>query len=138
MIHRGEFEDKLNKELLKIVHYNLKTSIRLSLFWKDVKVEQSFNSLGSLFQKVAALNIYERCPYVCLILGNFQVPAMQANISFLQKLRKTYEESILNNILPLPLIKQLVSLCWIWWDISHLPAWFSLMGSALLASSTPG
>lgn len=45
-------------------------------------------------------------------------------ISFLQKLRKTYEESILNIWLPLPLIKQLVSLCWIKWDISHLPAWW--------------
>ena len=27
-----EFENKLTKELLKIVHYNLQTSIRLSLF----------------------------------------------------------------------------------------------------------
>ena len=38
MIHRREFENKLTKELLKIVHYNLQTSVRLSLFSKDVKV----------------------------------------------------------------------------------------------------
>ena len=31
MIHMREFEDKLIKELLKIVHYNLKTSIRLCI-----------------------------------------------------------------------------------------------------------
>ena len=37
MILRRKFEDKLTKELLKIVHYNLQTSIRLSLFSKDVK-----------------------------------------------------------------------------------------------------
>ena len=43
MIHRGEFKDKLNKELLMIVRYNLQTSIRLSLFLKDIKVEQSVN-----------------------------------------------------------------------------------------------
>ena len=79
MIHRGEFKDKLNEELLMIVHYNLQTSICLSLFSKDIKVEQSFNSSGSLFHKLAALNIYECCPYVCLILRNFQVPALQAN-----------------------------------------------------------
>lgn len=45
MIHRGEFKDKLNKELLMIVHYNLETSICLSLFLKDIKVEQSVNSV---------------------------------------------------------------------------------------------
>ena len=59
MIHRQEFEDKLMTELIKIVPYNLQTSIRLSLFSKDVKVEQSFNSgrnSGSLFHKLAALN----------------------------------------------------------------------------------
>ena len=31
MIHRREFEGKLTKELLRIVHYNLKTSIRLCI-----------------------------------------------------------------------------------------------------------
>ena len=31
MIHRREFEDKLTMELLKIAHYNLKTSIRLCI-----------------------------------------------------------------------------------------------------------
>ena len=56
MIHRQEFEDKLTKELIKIVPYNLQTSICLSLFSKDVKVEQSFNSSGKLFHKLAALN----------------------------------------------------------------------------------
>ena len=57
MIHRWEFKDKLNiKELLMIVHYNLQTWIRLSLFSKDIKVEQSINSSGSLFYKLAALN----------------------------------------------------------------------------------
>ena len=39
MIHRREFEDK-TKELLRIVYYNLQTSIGLSLLWKDVKVEK--------------------------------------------------------------------------------------------------
>ena len=67
-----KFEDKLTKELLKIVHYNLQTSI--SLFSKDIKVEQSFSSSGSLFHKLAALaalNINERCLCnICLILGN--------------------------------------------------------------------
>ena len=48
MIHRRELEDKLMKELLKIVYYNLQTSIHLSLFSKDIKVEQSFNSSGAL------------------------------------------------------------------------------------------
>ena len=48
MIHRQELEDKLTKEPLKIVYYNLQTSIHLSLFSKDVKVEQSFNSSGAL------------------------------------------------------------------------------------------
>ena len=48
MIHRRELEDKLTKELLKIVYYNLQTTIHLSLFLKDVKVEQSFNSSGVL------------------------------------------------------------------------------------------
>ena len=33
MIHRREFEDKLTKDLLKIVHFN-----SLKLFSKDVKV----------------------------------------------------------------------------------------------------
>ena len=31
MIHRRELEGKLTKELLRIVHYNLKTSIRLCI-----------------------------------------------------------------------------------------------------------
>ena len=39
-----------------IVHYNLQTSIRLGLFSKVIKVEQSINSSGSLFHKLAALN----------------------------------------------------------------------------------
>ena len=71
-----KFEDKLTKEFLKIVHYNLQTSI--SLFSKDIKVEQSFSSSESLFHKLAAsgtagstehkwaLSVY------CLILGNFK------------------------------------------------------------------
>ena len=64
-----KFDDKLTKELLKIVHFNLQTSI--SLFSKDIKVEQSFSSSGSLFHKLAALNINERCLCnICLILGN--------------------------------------------------------------------
>ena len=49
------------------------TSIRLSLFSKDVKVEQSFSSSGSLFHKLAALNINDRCPCDCLIRGNFKL-----------------------------------------------------------------
>ena len=63
-----KFEDKLTKEFLKIVHYNLQSSI--SLFSKDIKVEQSFSSSESLFHKLAALallaalNINERCPYI--------------------------------------------------------------------------
>ena len=72
MIHRREFDDKLTKEFLMIVHCNLQISIRLILFSKDVKVDQSFNSSGSLFHKLAALDINERCPYDCLILGNFK------------------------------------------------------------------
>ena len=64
-----KFDDKLTKELLKIVHFNLQTSI--SLFSKDIKVEQSFSSSGSVFHKLAALNINERCLCnICLILGN--------------------------------------------------------------------
>lgn len=68
-----KFEDKLTKELLKVVHYNLQGSICLSLFSKDVKVEQSFSSSGSLFHKLAALNLNERrlCN-IWLILGNFK------------------------------------------------------------------
>ena len=72
MIFRRKFEDKLTKKLLKIVHYNLQTSIRLSLFSKDVKATQSFNSWRSLLYKLGALNINERCPYDCLILGYFK------------------------------------------------------------------
>ena len=72
MIHRREFDDKLTKEFLMIVHCNLQISIRLILFSKDVKVDQSFSSSGSLFHKLAALDINERCPYDCLILGNFK------------------------------------------------------------------
>ena len=48
-----EFENKLTKELLKIVHYNLQTSVRLSLFSKDVTVD--FQFLRRLFHKLAAL-----------------------------------------------------------------------------------
>ena len=33
--------------------------------------EQSFNFAGSLFNKLAAQNINERCPYDCFILVNF-------------------------------------------------------------------
>ena len=72
MIFRRKFEDKLTKKLLNIVHYNLQTSIRLSLFSKDVKAMQSFKSWRSLLYKLAALNINERCPYDCLILGYFK------------------------------------------------------------------
>ena len=50
MIHRREFENKLTKELLKIFHYNLQTSVHLSLFSKDVTVDFSF-----IVHKVAAL-----------------------------------------------------------------------------------
>ena len=71
MIFKRKFEDKLTKELIKIVHYNLQTSIRLSLFSKDVKAMQSFNSWRSLLHELAALNITERCPKDCLILGHF-------------------------------------------------------------------
>ena len=46
-----EFEDKLTKEFIKIVPYNLQSSICLSLFSKE-----SFNSSGNLFHKLAALN----------------------------------------------------------------------------------
>ena len=67
MIFRQKFEDKLTKELLKIVHYNLQASIRLSLFSKDVKVVQSFNSSRSLLHELAVLNINERCPYDCFL-----------------------------------------------------------------------
>ena len=48
------------------------TSIRLSLFSKDVKVEQSFNYSGCLFHKLAALNTNYRFPRDCLILGNIK------------------------------------------------------------------
>ena len=41
------------------------------MFSKNVKVEQSFNSSGRLFHKLAALNINDRCRYDCLILGSF-------------------------------------------------------------------
>ena len=54
MIHRRDFENKLTKELLKIVHYNLQTSVRLSLFSKDVTVD-FHNSSRRLFHKLAAL-----------------------------------------------------------------------------------
>ena len=67
MIFRQKFEDKLTKELLKIVHYNLQASIRLSLFSKDVKAVQSFNSSRSLLHELAVLNINERCPYDCFL-----------------------------------------------------------------------
>ena len=72
MIFMRKFEDKLTKKLLKIVHYNLQTSIRLSLFSKDVKAMQSFNSWRFLLHELAALNINERCPKDCLILGHFK------------------------------------------------------------------
>ena len=67
MIFRQKSEDKLTKELLKIVHYNLQASIRLSLFSKDVKAVQSFNSSRSLLHELAVLNINERCPYDCFL-----------------------------------------------------------------------
>ena len=69
MIPRQEFKDKLTKELLNIGHYNLHTSTCLSLFSKDIKVEQSFNYSGSLFHKLTSLNINEHCLYDCLIQG---------------------------------------------------------------------
>ena len=67
MIFRQKFEDKLTKELLKIVHYNLQASIHSSLFSKDVKAVQSFNSSRSLLHELAVLNINERCPYDCFL-----------------------------------------------------------------------
>ena len=67
MIFKRKFEDKLTKELLKIVHYNLQTSIRLSLFSKDVKAVPSFNSSRSLLHELEVLNINERCPYDCFL-----------------------------------------------------------------------
>ena len=71
MIHRREFENKLTKELLKIVHYNLQTSVRLSLFSKDVKV--NFQLLRKIVpQTCSSEPINERCPYDCFILGNFK------------------------------------------------------------------
>ena len=72
MIPRQEFKDKLTTELLNIGHYNLHTSTCLSLFSKDIKVEQSFSYSGSLFYKLTSLNINEHCLYDCLILGNFK------------------------------------------------------------------
>ena len=72
MIPWQEFKDKLTKELLNTGHYNLHTSTCLSLFSKDIKVEQSFNYSGSLFYKLTSLNINEHCLYDCIILGNFK------------------------------------------------------------------
>ena len=67
-----EFENKLTKELLKIVHYNLQTSVRLSLFSKDVTVD--FQFLKKTVPQICSTdwNRYYRCPYDCLILGNFK------------------------------------------------------------------
>ena len=62
MSHRREFKGKLTKELLRILHYNLQTFFLF--FSKEFKVEQSLNSSGSLFHKLAALNINDRCPYM--------------------------------------------------------------------------
>ena len=45
MIHRQEFENKLTKKFLRIVHYNLQTSIRLSLFSKEDVKEACSTSL---------------------------------------------------------------------------------------------
>ena len=72
MIHRREFENKLTKELLKIVHYNLQASVRLSLFSKDVTVD--FQFLRKTVPQTCSTdwNRYYRRPYDCLILGNFK------------------------------------------------------------------
>ena len=71
MIHGREFENKLTKELRKIVHYNLQTSVRLSLFSKDAKVDFQFIR-KTVPQTCSIEPINERCPYDCLILGNFK------------------------------------------------------------------
>ena len=59
-IHRLQFEEQLNKELLKFFYHNNLV----------VNLEQSFNSAGasSLFHKLAACNINEGC----FILGIFR------------------------------------------------------------------
>ena len=45
MIHRREFEDKLSKELLKLVHYNLQTFNSLKFFFKRHQGREVFQLL---------------------------------------------------------------------------------------------
>ena len=72
IVFTGDFSWKSLSQQHNFVAATSRTSIRLSLFSKDVKLEQSLNSSGSLFHKLAALNKKERCPCDCLILGNFK------------------------------------------------------------------
>ena len=51
MIHRREFEDKLTKELLKIVHYHLKTSIRLCMKQNTGKRSKNFTYLFPVYKR---------------------------------------------------------------------------------------
>ena len=87
-----EFENKLTKELLKIVHYNLQTSVRLSLFSKDVTVD--FQFLRKTVPQTCSTdwNRYYRCQYDCLILGNFK---------FLSLLLVPLQQTALNPYKPL-------------------------------------
>ena len=72
VIHRREFENKLTKELLKIVHDNLQTSVRLSLFSTDVTVDFQF-LIGRLFHKPAALTGTDMMSAVCMIVYSGQL-----------------------------------------------------------------
>ena len=87
IVFTGDFSLKSLSQQHNFVAATSRTSIRVSLFSKDVKVEQSFDSSGSLFHKLAALNKNERCPYDCLILGNFK---------FLLLFRVSLEWTVLN------------------------------------------
>ena len=49
MIHRREFEDKLTKELIKIVHYHLKTSICLCMKQNNGKRSKNFTYLFPVY-----------------------------------------------------------------------------------------
>ena len=66
MIHRREFENKLTKELLKIVHYNYKNYKRRH-GRLPIPQEDCSTNLPHWLQP-----IYKRCPYDYLILGNFK------------------------------------------------------------------
>ena len=72
MIHRREFENKLTKELLKIVHDNLQTSVRLRLFSTDITVDFQF-LIGRLFHKPAALTGTDMMSAVCMIVYSGQL-----------------------------------------------------------------